>query len=209
MRGAEGAGPAQSGSVLSRQFVAVDGGVDVRLADDRLSLSASGGWWMPLASQRRLGAGNVQVAWRSTAEAARTSWSVTAGLAGASDAAPFGVWPGAGTGQARQGLLRAHPLLRDGVLDGAAFGRVVPRGSLVYTRPLRSPRLTRLAVAGFADVARAWHRPSGAGSSPLFVDAGAGLRIRAAGGGAVRIDVARGLRGGGSVISAGWDEAWP
>ncbi len=43
----------------------------------------------------------------------------------------------------------------------------------------------------------------------VFIDAGAGVRVQAPGGGAIRVDVAQGLRGGGLVISAGWDEAWP
>jgi len=42
----------------------------------------------------------------------------------ASDA-PLALWPGAGTGQGREGLLRAHPLIDDGVIHDAVFGHHV------------------------------------------------------------------------------------
>jgi len=192
-------------SFQSREFVTVDGGVDVRLAGDRLAVGAVAGWWVPVVGQRPFESGTFRVAWRSSVESGRPSWFVTTALAGASGAAPFAVWAGAGTGQGRDGLLRAHPLLRDGAVAGPAFGRVVPRGSLTYTRPVR----TGLSVAAFVDVARAWRRMSGPGASPLFIDAGAGIRVQDSGGGAFRVDIARGLRGGGLRMSAGWDEAWP
>jgi hypothetical protein len=42
------------------------------------------------------------------------------------------------------------------------------------------------------------------------VDAGVGARVRVTGSGAaIRIDLARGLRGGGTTLSADWQEAWP
>jgi hypothetical protein len=45
---------------------------------------------------------------------------------------------------------------------------------------------------------------------PLQVDAGAGLRIALPrGGGRARVDLARGLRGGGTVFSASWRPPWP
>lgn len=188
-----------------REFITVEGGVDARLAADRVAVGAVVGSWQPVAGARPFHAGTMRVAWRSSVEPARRVWSAVAAVAGASAAAPLGVWPGAGTGQARDGLLRAHPLLRNGVLAGPAFGRLVPRGSLAYTWPV----FTGVSVAGFTDVARAWRRQSGPAASPLFVDVGAGVRVQAPGGGVIRLDAAQGLRGGGLVISAGWDEAWP
>jgi hypothetical protein len=40
-------------------------------------------------------------------------------------------------------------------------------------------------------------------------DAGVGLRLRLPGGGALRIDVARGLRDGRHAASFGWVSGWP
>ncbi|MGE0447507.1 MAG: C39 family peptidase, partial [Vicinamibacterales bacterium] len=197
--GVDGADPQRG------RFITVEGGVDVRPAGDRLAVGASAAWWGPVAGQRPFETGTLRAAWRSSVEPARPSWSIVTALSGASARAPLAVWPGAGTGQARDGLLRAHPLLRQGVLTGAVFGRIVPRGTLTYIRPVR----TGLSVAAFADMARAWHRPVASGASRLLLDVGAGLRVHAPGGGAMRIDLARGLRGGGLVVSAGWDEAWP
>jgi hypothetical protein len=54
----------------------------------------------------------------------------------ASAQAPLALWSGAGTGQGRDSLLRAHPLVRDGVIDGLCFGRQVLRGGIEGEAPL-------------------------------------------------------------------------
>jgi outer membrane translocation and assembly module TamA len=82
------------------------------------------------------------------------------------------------------------------------------RGSLESERPLGSLLTGGLSIAGFVDVARAWGRLGGLDPSRLYVDAGVGVRVRGPGG-VVRLDVARGLRGGGTVFSASWGGAWP
>jgi outer membrane translocation and assembly module TamA len=90
------------------------------------------------------------------------------------------------------------------------FGRRVTHGSVEYARPLRHTLGGGLSIAGFVDAAQARQRPNGLGQSPLYVDVGVGVRVRAPGGaGAIRFDVARGLRGGGTTLSAGWGRAWP
>jgi outer membrane translocation and assembly module TamA len=107
-------------------------------------------------------------------------------------------------------LLRAHPLIRGGAVTGPAFGRGVLNGSLEYARPTGLTLGRGLAVAGFVDAGRAWNRPEGRGASPLFVDAGVGVRAPAPGHDArLRIDLAHGLRGGGVTLSASWGMAWP
>jgi hypothetical protein len=124
--------------------------------------------------------------------------------------APLALWPGAGTGQGRSGLLRAHPLVSDGMVTGPVLGRGLARTSLEHSRPLVRALRGRVSIAGFVDAARAWHRLDGLESSRLYVDAGAGLRVHGpASRGGLRVDVARGLRGGGTVVSAGWLETWP
>ncbi len=58
-----------------------------------------------------------------------------AGAVNVSDAAPLGVWSGAGEGHARVVLLRAHPLLRDGVIDrDATFARSITHANVEVQR---------------------------------------------------------------------------
>ena len=194
----------------ARDYLAVESALDVRLAGDRLALTASGGWWAPFAGGDRFATGGLRAAWRSSRDAMVPAWSAASGIAVASRVAPLALWQGAGTGQGRTELLRAHPLLDDDVVTGPVFGRDVAHGSLEYARPVGHTLAGGLSIAAFVDGARAWHRLSGLDPSPLYIDAGVGVRVHAPGpGGALRIDVAHGLRGGGTTLSAGWLEAWP
>jgi hypothetical protein len=196
--------------VDTRDALALESALSVRFASDRLALTASGGWWAPLAGADRFGTAGLLAAWRSTADAIRPSWSAVAGIQAASRAAPLALWPGAGTGQGRSGLLRAHSLLEGGVLTGPVFGRGVAHGSLEYVRPVTRTIAGGISIAGFVDAARAWRRLDRLDRSPLYVDAGIGVRVAAPGsGGAIRIDLAHGLRDGGTALSASWGAAWP
>ena len=193
----------------ARDHLAVDGSVDVRLGN-RLALAVSGGWWLPFAGGKRFSAGGLLAAGRSTDDAARPAWSGVTEVAVTSRSAPLALWHGAGTGQGRSGLLRAHPLVSDGVVTGPVFGRTVARGSLEYARPVARALGGALSIAGFVDAARAWRRLRGLETSPLYVDAGVGVRVRGTGPGReLRIDIARGLLGGGTAISADWRRTWP
>lgn len=165
---------------------------------------------MPLAGGNRFRTGGLLAAWRSSENVSLPVLSAVAETRVASRGAPLALWHGAGTGDGRSGLLRAHPLLISDVLTGPVFGRRVTHGSVEYARPLLQTLGGGLSIAGFVDAARAWQRPNSLGASPLYVDAGVGLRVRAPGGaGTIRLDVARGLRGGGTTLSAGWGRAWP
>lgn len=190
--------------------LALDWTLDVRLAEDRVALVASAGSWLPLTGGTPFGSGDLLAAWRASPNAARTGWSATAGVGVATRDAPLAVWPGAGTGQGRPALLRAHPLLVADVMTGAVFGRKAAHASVEFTRRVAQVRTGAIAIAGFVDAARAWHRPTRPAASPLYLDGGVGLRIQAPGtGSTIRVDVAHGLRGGGTVLSAGWSGEWP
>jgi hypothetical protein len=123
------------------------------------------------------------------------------------DAAPLTLWPGAGEGLVGPTLLRAHPLLSDGVVDvtgSSAFGRTLAFGSAEVQRWLEPLPLVRLAIAGFTDVARA-SRQLSAGATLVQVDAGFGLRIKIPGTpGMLRADVAHGIRDGANALTIGW-----
>jgi hypothetical protein len=190
--------------------VAADAALEARLAGDRVSLGVGTAAWMPIGSGRRFVRGSVWSMFRSTRDADRASWQVSAGLTAASVAAPFDLWPGAGTGHARSPLLRAHPLLDDGVVDGEVFGRWLSQGTVEYQHPLLGGRGGAIRIAVFADAARAWRPIGDGGPSPLHTDVGVGMRVALPGcGGTARVDVARGLRDGRVVLSAGWQPPWP
>lgn len=133
------------------------------------------------------------------------------GLAGyrvASGSSPASVWPSADTGQASDVLLRAHPLLTDGIVTGGAFGRRLASGTLEAQRWTALHHLPgSIAPAAFLDIARA-ERGLNLTDPRLHVDAGLGLRLTLPGAGVMRIDIARGIRDGGTVVSAGWDRRW-
>ena len=207
----------------ARDYLAVDGTIDVRLASDRLALQASADWWTPFAGGDRFGTGAALAAWRSTADATRPFWFATTEITVASAVAPLALWNGAGTGRGRGLLLRAHPLLSNGLLTGEVFGRKVLHGSFEYVQPVGLMPASGLAVAAFVDAARASRRLNGLDPSPLYVDVGVGVRLRAPGLGGVRIDLAHGLRGalrpaqgapgssrgGGFTLSASFGSVWP
>ena len=129
-------------------------------------------------------------------------------MASASVAAPLAVWPGASTGLGRGALLRAHPILSRGILTGDVFGRRLAFATVEHERPVWSSRYGIVRIAGFVDSARAWQRREVA-PSPVHVDIGTGVRFGKAGpGGAVRLDVAYGLRDRAVALSAGYVSSW-
>jgi hypothetical protein len=131
-------------------------------------------------------------------------WLANAGVQAASHSAPASLWPGADTGHARDVLLRAHPLLDDGVITGGVFGRRLVFGGAEWRRWLRPSRWPlRVAPAAFVDIARA---SNGLPSSDLRaqVDAGVGARLALPGSGTLRIDLAKGLRDGNTALTIGW-----
>lgn len=152
-------------------------------------------------------AAGLGATWRSRRGVEGTAWTARAGVAWADPGAPRSVWPGAGTGRGRPILLRAHPLLREGVVAGPVFGPGVAHGGVEGVRWLGGPFPLRLGLAAFVDAAAVWLAP-GSERGPLHVDAGAGLRLGLPGDrGALRIDAARGLRDGAFAVSVGWATA--
>ena len=194
---------------VSRDYLALESSVSARLAGDRIAVTASGGWWAPPAGGRPFGTGALLATWRSTIDLTSPVWSAITGIGVASWLAPPAIWLGAGTGEGRVALLRAHRLVNSGVITGPVFGRGLAHASLEYARPVKHMKSADLSIAGFVDAAQAWHRLNGFDTSPLYVDAGVGLRVRTPGpNGAIRLDVAHGLRGGGTTFSASWGGAW-
>jgi hypothetical protein len=126
----------------------------------------------------------------------------------ASATAPRMLWNGAGTGRAREALLRAHPLLDGGVVAGPVFGRTVAAGTFEVERSLVIRGPVRIGAAAFVDGARAAGRdPPG---SAWKVDAGVGLRVGLfEDGNRIRLDFAHGLADGARALSIAWETPWP
>jgi hypothetical protein len=203
-----------------RKTASVDGSIERRLMRDRVSLSINGSRWIPIAEGRAFDSAAARLWARSSADTRGWVYLGSIGAERVGEAAPLALWPGAGDGHARTPLLRAHPLLNDGIisLDGSsAFGRTLAYGGVEAQRWFERPSVIRMGVGGFIDVARASRRagPSGAQAidsnaaaplgTPVLADVGAGLRIKIPGtAGILRFDVARGLRDGASALTVGW-----
>lgn len=186
-----------------RRTVALSGRAEIWPVMDRLVFEAGGTAWT--GSGDPFGAADAVVRWRSASTATGTVWLANAGFRIATGAAPASIWPGADTGHAREVLLRAHPLLDDGVISDGVFGRRVAHGGAEvqhWLTPGRQ-RLVRVAPAVFLDLARAT-RGLAQSDRRAHYDAGAGLRISVAGMGVLRFDVGRGLRDGRTAFSVGW-----
>jgi hypothetical protein len=181
--------------------VAIGAGSEYRAFADRLS---AGGRVSVFQGNVDTWTAQLGSEWRSRARNEGRVWLLRVGFDAAGADAPLALWPGAGSGQGRDVLLRAHPLLRDGIIGGGVFGRRLAHGGAEWRRWLRPVRGTlRVAPALFADAASASESSKGF-ESRAQMDAGVGLRIAVPGAGSLRLDLARGLRGGGTVFSAGW-----
>ena len=170
---------------------------------DRLAIETGGAAWA--GSGDSFGTADAVVRWRSRGAHTGTVWLANAGYRIATASSPASIWPGADTGHARDALLRAHPLLDDGVIGDGVLGRRVAHGGAEWQHWLTPgrQRLARVAPAVFVDAAKAT-RGLARSDTRLHYDAGAGLRVSVAGTGVLRIDVARGLRDGRTAFSVGW-----
>ncbi len=185
-------------------YLSLAGGVETRWAGERLALGAQAASWTSLARGAPFAAGGLTLAWCSRGLDSGDAWQGRLGLSSASAEAPLALWSGAGTGQGRTPLLRAHPLLVGGGIDGPMFGRRLVHGTI--ERQIWPWMLGPLELgwAFFVDGARAWETGR-ADRVPWQADGGAGLRLRRLGmKGQLRIDAALGMVDGSSAISLGW-----
>src|SRR5262249_864257 len=158
--------------------VFIAGSIEHRFAADRVAISAGATSWSPIAEGRSFRAPSLRGFSRSSVDPAAFTVLAEARADFASAQAPLAIWPGAGDGRARPGLLRAHPMLDDGVIHGAAFGRHVESMTLEAQRWFDRWQIPRFGVAVFADTAHATNRLGDASGGPLQVDVGSGIRIR-------------------------------
>jgi hypothetical protein len=183
------------------------GGPELRVLDDRGAVRFDGEWWL---AARRFSRVVLESSWRLVSQTApRHQATLRIGAHLASAAAPRGLWPAAGATEGRGVLLRAHPLIDEGIVSGAGFGREIVFATLEGQRWSRIPWGLRLGGAVFVDAA-AVRRDGRAGPSRLLADAGLGLRLGLAGTDMhLRVDAARSLTDGRAAVSAAWVAPWP
>ncbi len=186
---------------VSRTYLTVEGSAQARSMGDHVSVTATATGW---SGSRRLPIHSYDALalWGSDSFASG-DWLARAGYSAASSTAPLALWPGAGTGTGRGALLRAHPLLENGIVKGPVLGRrllhagVERRGWPWEIKPMR------IGWALFVDSAKAWHPLVGT-EVPWQVDVGAGLRLAGLGGrGELRADFGYGLQDKETAFSVG------
>jgi hypothetical protein len=190
----------------ARRAVSFGGALEQRALGDRLSIDAEASAWLPLGATNRFEAAAIRTKFQSADAAVGTLGTLTGGIEGVSEAAPMGLWPGAGDGHARAPLLRAHPLLSGGIITGSVFGRRLAYGSGELQHWVGSWP-ARIGIAAFVDIARVSGRASSVARDAFQMDAGGGLRFKAPGQkGTLRVDVGRGIRDGAMALTVGWQQ---
>ena len=189
------------GTAEASRALSLGGAVEARLAGEHAVLGMQATTWV---GQLRTWSAAFRSEWRSNTRNEGSVWLVRGRDTVVASNAPLALWPGAGTGQGRDGLLRAHPLIDDGVIRDATFGRHVIDGGVEGRRWLQlSRKPLKFAPAVFLDMARAY-RALDPQSERWQTDVGAGLRIAIPGSGVLRVDVAHGLADGRTALSMGW-----
>ena len=190
--------------------VSVAGAVEHRAFEDKVALGGRLAGWA-VRSGAPFYAGSLWARARTRPVAAGApQLRVDVQVDAASAKAPLALWSGAGTGLGRDLLLRAHPLLSDGVVDGACFGRQVLRAGAEADAGLAvvGPLVLRAAV--FVDAARVLAPAPGLFARRTFVDVGTGLRLRLPGRrSTLRADVATPWGALHPQLSVGWQAVWP
>ena len=193
------------------RFFAAGLALDLRPFRNAIALRVQGTRWFALRGEQPFVAATADIAWRPAIPGIQHMFVESRlGYRFAGDAAPPAVWPGAGTGRGRADLLRAHPLLEGGVLQGTAFGRSL--WSAGFEVDYRAWRLgpIQMGVACFVDAARPGDLPPGRPDVPALVDAGLGIRLAGLGSeGDLSLDAAHGLTDGQSALSLVWRTGRP
>lgn len=182
-------------------FLTVEAAIEARSVGDHFAIVASGAGWAA-GGEHPFRAGDL-VARYGSDDADHGDWLARVGGSAASSRAPLALWYGAGVGSGREPLLRAHPLLEEGIVNGLVFGRRLAYANLERRVFPWEVHRVRVGLAVFLDTARAWDRliPRDA---PWQFDVGGGIRLASRSGhGELRVDFGYGLQDKETAISAG------
>jgi hypothetical protein len=195
---------------LDARYFSVFGVITSRFLNDHVATHIRAERWQPRAdSASSHGAVDLRVDWRSSTSGDESSWQARGGVAHVTADAPLALWTGAGSSLDRTALLRGRRLVPNHIVSGEVFGRTLAYGSIERHRPLWRSPYGALALAGFADIARAFDRLDSIDPSRLHVDVGVGFRVNRPGdANQIRLDWGVGLRDGRMRVSAGYVAAW-
>ena len=190
--------------------------VDQRHLSDRLLTGLEVRGWTGLTGGPPFASGTLLSVWRSSTAQSGFVWTLRGALDAVSAAAPRSLWPGAGSGEARPARLRAHPLLKDGVLSTDRLHHRLASLTIEVERRWQPSGRLHLGVVAFSDSARGWGHAADDGTARVDSDVGVGIRVGVPGHrGRIRLDVARGLVDGAMATSIGWElrgsvwDQWP
>lgn len=170
----------------------------------RWALRGGVGGGLPVEGDARYGGGHLGLFWQSKNELSETVVVARSGVVATSAETPLAGWVGADAGLG--GMLRAHKLRDNGVVDSKLFGRTLVHGSVEVQRWLGALSIFPVGVATFLDTAQVWHRLDPNTDERLQVDTGGGFRLGLPGGDSyLRLDAAYGLRDGNYALSVGWE----
>lgn len=171
--------------------LALTGGAELRLFDDRLTMDGTGEVALPIGTATPYRRGRVVARWESALAPQVARWSVRLGHDWASAGTPAGLLPHVGGDLGRAIPLRAHAWSEDGHMPDSRLARRITHGGAMVDGPLLTSGLIVVSMGGFADAA---HAAGNAGTS-TWLDVGVGFSIAMIGApqSAVRIDLARGL----------------
>ena len=178
-------------------FVALSLGGAMHKAHDRISLLAEAERGVAVGGAGRASYDRVKTraSWTLPADRWSTVWSMRIGSDWNGASTPRGLWAVAGGNLGRDVPLRAHPFIVDGVFPSARTARAVVHGGVAGDRAVATVRSVAVGVGVFVDGANVMSPGVGSAQSRLYVDGGAGLRVKLPGAKwpALRLDVARGL----------------
>jgi hypothetical protein len=182
-----------------RVFPTVAAAMRVTSEGDRFDARAQLRSWFGGGSE--FGQAEARVLARSSSRDEGFVVTADGGVAAVTDSAPPDLWFAGDTGRARSLLLRAHPILTDGErFRTERMARIFAHESTEVQRWWRVGPF-RTGIATFVDTGLTARRLSS--GSITDVDVGIGLRAAYPGrAGAVRLDIARGVRDGDIAISA-------
>jgi hypothetical protein len=190
-------------------YASLRGAIETRFSKDRVALLNEATSWFSGDAGRGFQEFGTHLAFRSSVQPRRLGVTFRMDGRRATKEAPLAVWPGAGTGPGRPLLLRGSKLLRDGRVVGEAFGRGLLHATAELEMEAWSRGGARLGVAAFTDWAKPWDTRTTRGPSAGVFALGLGVRLRALGSAAVRVDVAKRPGRSGFVLSAGVIPSWP
>ena len=172
-------------------------GLRLASAHDRLTVGIDASNWM---GEDSFGLVAASVRLRSRDDHRGRVFIVRGGGAVATESTPADLWFAGDTGNVRSSLLRAHPIVTDGMLESDRLGRRIAHVSGEVRQWWTVRSIVQVGAAVFADAANVERRT--APDSRGDVDVGGGLRLALPGlDGVFRLDVGKGLRDGSTAFS--------